>query len=223
MKTIITIVAMLMLSGCGGMYYPKQVNHLPDTLQIGQNLLSRDTVEQEDYPVLDEEQLIGLTRKMTLDVPDGTQLIGVRPVKNGITLDAYKVPTGENPSQFKVYLVTRSDKAVVIDWIDLRDFHTSEHQGPMRLGGNRFYTTDATVTFDDATHFTLHRMMTLTSIFLKDHSLTEAWRVEWDNHFEIDSNGRFLFKDQQEITRIPSDVDNPIIEEYKSRDRQLSK
>ena len=218
MKMMIALVACILMTGCGGtLYSPQHINSLPDTLQIGQSVLSRDTVEQMEYPVLDEEQRIGLDRQMTLNVPDGTQLIGVRPVKNGITLDAYKVPTGEDPNQFKVYFVTRSGKGVVIDCIDLRDFHTSEHQGPMRFGGNRFYTTDATVTFVDASHFTLHRVMTLTSIYLKDHRLTEMWRVEWDDNYEITADGHINFTGQQETYRTEG-LDDPIIEEFKSRD-----
>lgn len=217
MRTMITLAAILVIAGCNGINSNQQMNTLPDTLQIGQCVLNRDTAEQVEYPALDEEQRIGLARQMSLDVPEGTQLIGMRSVKNGITLDAYKVPTGEGPNQFKVYFVTRSDKDVVIDWIDLRDFHTSEHQGPMRLGGNRFYTTDATVTFDDASHFTLHRVMTLTSIYLKDHRLTELWRVEWDNHYEITADGHFTFTGQQETYRTEG-LDDPTIEEFKSRD-----
>ena len=218
MKTMIVLAVSIMITSCGGTYYnPQHNNSLPDTLQIGQNILIRDTVETTEYPALDEEQRLGLDRQMTLDVPDSTQLIGTRPVNNGITLEAYIVPTGENPNLFKVYFVTRSDKGAVIDWIDLRDFHTSEHQGPMRLGGNRFYTTDATVTFDDASHFTVHRVMTLTSLYLKNHTLTELWRVEWDNRYEITDDGKFLFKGQEETHRTDG-VDDPVIEEYKSRD-----
>lgn len=215
---MIAFVACILMTGCGGTFYsPQPIISLPDTLQIGQSVLSRDTVEQMEYPVLDEEQRIGLDRQMTLDVPDGTQLIGVRPVKNGITLDAFKVPTGEDPNQFKVYFVTRSGKGAVIDCIDLRDFHTSEHQGPMRFGGNRFYTTDATVTFIDASHFTLHRVMTLTSLYLKDRRLTEMWRVEWDDNYEITADGHINFNGQQETYRTEG-LDDPIIEEFKSRD-----
>ena len=215
---MIVLAVSIMITSCGGTYYnPQPNNSLPDTLQIGQNILIRNTVEKTEYPVLNEEQRHRLDRQMTLDVPDSTQLIGTRPVNNGITLEAYKVPTGENPNLFKVYFVTRSDKGAVIDWIDLRDFHTSEHQGPMRLGGNRFYTTDATVTFDDASHFTVHRRMTLTSLYLKNHTLTELWRVEWDNRYEITDDGKFLFKGQEETHRTDG-VDDPVIEEYKSRD-----
>ena len=58
--------------------------------------------------------------------------------------------------------------------------------------------------------------MTLTSLYLKNHTLTEAWRVEWDNHYEITEDGHFNFKGQQETYRTDG-VDDPVIEQYKSR------
>lgn len=219
MKQIIALATVLLFTGCNGFSTAKQMNKentLPDILQVGQNILIRDTVEQTEYPTLTDEQRDGLARQLTLDVPDGIQLIGERTVEKGIALEAYKAPTGEDPNLFKVYLVTRSDKGAVIDWVDLREFHTSEHQGPMRIGGNRFYTTDATLHFDSATHFTLHRVMTLTSLYLKDHTLTEMWRVEWDNHYEI-NKGRFIFKGQEE-TYSSKHSDDPNIDEFKARD-----
>ena len=106
---------------------------------------------------------------------------------------------------------------MVVDAIDLGEFHTSEHQKPMTFGGNRFYTTDAELRFDGDRHIILHRVMTLTSIYLKDHRLTELWRVEWDNHYEITADGHFTFKGQQETNRSPSDINDPTIEEFKSR------
>ena len=87
---------------------------------------------------------------------------------------------------------------------------------PLRFGGNRFYTTDAELRFDGKDRFTVHRVMTLTSLFLKDHTLTEMWRVEWDNRYEINSNGKFIFKGQQETMRTEG-VDDPVIEQFKSR------
>ncbi len=219
MKMVITIAASLMITACGGTYLPNGVGMLPDTLQVGKSILSRDTIEPTAYPLLNHDQRTGLAGQLSLEVPDSTQIIGARPVNNGITLNAYKVPTDEDPRQFKVYFVTCSSKGDVIDWIDLGEFHTSEHDGPMRFGGNRFHTTDASVTFDDATHFTLHRVMTLTSLFLKDHTLTEQWRAEWDNRFEIDASGRFLFTGQQ-LTTHTDPYNDDIVTEYMSRDRK---
>lgn len=222
MKTMITLIASLMITGCANHNsYPKTVNEIPDVLQIGQSLLSRDTIEETDFPILTQEQCDVLHRLTTFEVPDSTRLIGIRPIDKTFTLEAYKVPTGEDTNHFKVYLVTRDHKGAVVDALDLREFHTSEHQKPMRLGGNRFYTTDASISFNDDGSFTLHRVMTLTSLYLKDHSLTEAWRVEWDNHYTITNTGRFIFKGQQETLRSPV-IDDPVIDEYKSRDLQIN-
>lgn len=221
MKTMIALIASLMITGCANhKSYLKTVNQIPDVLQIGQSLLSRDTIEEVDYPILTREQCESLHRLTTFEVPDSTRFIGIRPISKTLTLEAYKVPAGEDTNHFKVYFVTRDNKGGVIDALDLREFHTSEHQQPMRLGGNRFYTTDASITFDGEVGFTLHRVMTLTSLYLKDHSLTEAWRVEWDNHYEITNTGRILFKGQQETLRSPV-IDDPVIDEYKSRDLQI--
>ena len=221
MKTMIALIASLMITGCANHNsYPKTVNEIPDVLQIGQSLLSRDTIEETDFPILTQEQCDVLHRLTTFEVPDSTRLIGIRPIGKTFTLEAYKVPTGEDTNHFKVYLVTRDHKGAVVDALDLREFHTSEHQKPMRLGGNRFYTTDASISFNDDGSFTLHRVMTLTSLYLKDHSLTEAWRVEWDNHYTITNTGRILFTGQQETLRSPV-IDDPVIDEYKSRDLQI--
>lgn len=217
MKTIITLAAFLMITSCGGITNNRAMNTLPDIVQMGQNLLSRDTIQQNEYPVINDKQHSDLARVTKVDVPDNTMFIGVRSAGNGFTVEAYNVPTGEDPNQFKVYLLTRDKSGVIVDNLDLHEFHTSEHQGPMRLGGNRFYTTDAELRFDDANHFTLHRVMTLTSIYLKNHQLTEAWRVEWDNRYEINGKGHFQFVGQQETFRTEG-LDNPIIEEFKSRD-----
>lgn len=221
MKMMITLVASLMITACGGTFVPNGVSALPDTLQVGQSILSRDTVESTAYPVLNHDQCTGLARQVSLEVPDSTQIIGARTVNNGITLNAYKIPAGEDPKQFKVYFVTCSRNGDVIDWIDLGEFHTSEHDGPMRFGGNRFHTTDASVTFGDATHFTLHRVMTLTSLLLKDHTLTEQWRAEWDNRYEIDASGHFLFTGQQ-LTTHTDPYNDAIVTEYMSRDLKVS-
>lgn len=217
MKTIISLLATLLITSCGGITdNNKKMNTLPDVLQVGQSILSRDSIEQVDYPTLTAEQCSDLARQTSLDVPDDIQLIGTRAVDKGITLAAYKIPIGENPNLFKVYLVTHDNKGAVIDALDLREFHTSANKGPLRFGGNRFYTTDSELTFDGNRRIVLHRKMTLTSLYLKDHTLTELWRVEWDNRYEI-SDGHFVFKGQQETFRT-ADVDDPVIEEYKSRD-----
>lgn len=219
MKTMIVLIASLMITGCANHNsYPKTVNEIPDVLQIGQSLLSRDTIEETDFPILTQEQCDALHRLTTFEVPDSTRLIGIRPIGKTFTLEAYKVPTGEDTNHFKVYLVTRDHKGAVVDALDLREFHTSEHQKPMRLGGNRFYTTDASISFNDDSSFTLHRVMTLTSLYLKDHRLTEAWRVEWDNRYEIASDGHILFKGQHETLRTPADLDDPVINDYQARD-----
>ena len=215
MKTIIAIV-LLLLVGCNSTKTTRQTSTLPDNLQVGQNILARDTITAVDYTTLSAEQCAVLAQHTGLEVPDSTQLIGNRQVDNGLTLDAYKIPTGEDYNQFKIYLVTRDSKGASIDALDLGEFHTSEHYGPMRFGGNRFYTTDASVAFDGKERFTVHRIMTLTSLYLKDHALTEMWRVEWDDDYEITPNGRFHFIAQQETHRTDS-IDDPIIEDYKSR------
>ena len=185
MKTIITLAAILMITGCNGISNNKETNTLPDSLQV---------------------------------MLEDAQLINTRSAGKGITLEAYRIPTGEDSVQFKVYLVTHKGKGQFVDALDLHEFHTREHKGPMTFGGNRFYTTDAELRFNGDRHIILHRVMTLTSIYLKDHSLTEAWRVEWDNHYEIDDSGHFVFKGQQETLRNPSDLNDPIIDTYKSRD-----
>lgn len=218
MKTIITLAAILMISSCSGIADTRQMSTLPDIVQVGHSILSRDTTDSAAFPTLTVEQCLTLNEQTHRDVPAGTQLIGTRTAGQGIILQAYKIPTGEDPNQFKVYLVTLNSKDMVIDHIDLGEFHTSEHQGPMRFGGNRFYTTDAELRFDEQTHIILHRMLTLTSLYLKDHSLNEIWRVEWDNHYDIDANGHFTFDRQQETHRSPDDLDAPIIDQYKSRD-----
>lgn len=223
MRAIITLAATLMMTACSGVNDSRLLNSLPDTLQVGQSILSRDTVEQVAYPTLTQEQLDVITRQMSLDMPQGTQLIGVRPAGNGFTLEAYKIPTGEHPNLFKVYLATRNSKDAIVDAIDLGEFHTSEHQKPLRFGGNRYYNTDAELRFDGDRHIVLHRVLTFTSLFLKDHTLTELWRVEWDNNYEIDAHGQIIFQTQQETYRHPADIDDPTIDQYKSRDLPGSK
>ena len=224
MKTIIILAAALSLTGCNGIGTAKQMNAasinsptIPEVLQVGKNILSRDSIPPVEYPTLTSEQLDELARLTGIDLPDTTQYIGSRMMRKRITLEAYKIPLDEEPNHFMVYLVTRSNDGTVIDTLDLKAFHTSEYQGRPRLGGNRFYTTDASITFATEGRFTLHRVMTLTGLYLKDHRLTELWRVEWDNDYEIDESGHFQFGGQRETYRSAT-IDDSIIEQYKSRD-----
>ena len=215
MKTIITLVASILLTACGGINTANQINNLPvlpDEVQLGHNILSRDSIPAFGFPVITEEQCKELGDAVTKN----TQVIGVREIDGKLTLEAYLVPLSEDPNDFKVYMTTRGKDGHRIHSIDLGRFHTSEHQGPMRFGGNRFYTTDAEITFDGARHFTVHRVMTLTSLFLKDHTLTEMWRVEWDDNYEITADGHFSFMGQKETHRTEG-LEDPAIEEFKSR------
>ena len=217
MKTIIVLFVSILMTGCGGINTAKQINNLPalpDVLQLGHSILSRDSVPADSFPTITEEQ----RKELGEVVPDDTQVIGMREIEGKCTLEAYMVPLSEEPNDFKVYLLTRDKDGHLIHSIDLGQFHTSEHQGPMRFGGNRFYTTEAELTFDGARRFTVHRVMTLTSLYLKDHTLTEMWRVEWDNNYQITDDGHFKFTGQQETYRTES-VDDPVIEEFKSRNR----
>lgn len=221
-KTIIAAVVGLLMIGCGGSHTGKMqklLNTLPDVLEVGHNLLERDSFEQDTFPYLGHEQCVALAGQIALDVPDSTQLIGARPAGEGIFLEAYKVPVGKGPNLFKVYLVTRTrdNKGVHVDALDLREFHTCEYQGQPRFGGNRYYTLDTRISFDGKTGFTVHRLMTLTSLFLKDHRLTEMWRVEWDNNYTIGDDGSIRFEEQCENYRTAG-VDDPMIEEYQTRD-----
>ena len=59
--------------------------------------------------------------------------------------------------------------------------------------------------------------MTLTSLFLKNHTLTEMWRVEWIDNYDIDNTGHFVFKGQQETLRTPNDLNDPTIDDFKAR------
>ena len=214
MKTIITIAALLLI-GCNNT--SKLMNDmpaLPDKLELGHNVLSRDTVPAYNLPTITEDQRRELQQK-SFEAPDSTKVIGVREIDGNRTLEAYLVPTGEDHNQFKVILMTRSEKGLPIDAIDLGEFHTSEHQGPMRFGGNRFYTHDSSISFDGTAHIVRHHILTLTSIYLKDHSLTEMWRVEWDDHYKIDDSGFITFSNQQETFRTDS-VDDPVINKYQS-------
>ena len=231
MRSIITLAATLLIAGCNSIHSNSQISTLPDTLQVGHSILSRDTAQAASYPVLTAAQCRELADQTGYTVPDSSRLIGMRPFNDEITIAAYQIPTGENPNQFKVYLVAHVGTVAEVSkghlsrdihvwWYhDLGYFHTSEYQGRPRLGGNRFYTTDAELRFDDADHFTLHRVMTLTSLFLKDHSTHEMWRVEWDNRYGINEEGVFYFIDQQETYRSAPDLDDPMIDVYKSRDR----
>lgn len=203
------------MTGCGGINTTKQINNLPalpDEVQLGHNILSRDSIPAFNFPVITKEQ----HEELGDDVPKNTQVIGMREIDGKLTLEAYLVPLSEEPNDFKVYMITRSKDGHRIHSIDLGQFHTSEHQGPLRFGGNRFYTTDAELTFDGVRHFTVHRVMTLTSLFLKDHTLTEMWRVEWDDNYEITADGHFSFMGQKETYRTEG-VEDPAIEDFKSR------
>ena len=230
MKTILTLTATLLIMACSNIHTNSQISTLPDTLQVGHSILSRDTAQAASFPVLTAAQCRELAAQTGLVVPDSSRLIGMRPFNDEITIAAYQIPTGENPNQFKVYLVAHvgsmaqvgkghlSRDIHVWDHLDLGVFHTSEHQKPLRFGGNRFYTTDAELRFDGNDRFTLHRVMTLTSLYLKDHRLTELWRVEWDNHYGISEEGRFYYEGQQETLRTPADLDDPMITDYQARD-----
>lgn len=231
MKTMIALAATLLIMGCNSINTNGQMKYtLPDTLQVGHSLLSRDTIQIDTFPTLTVEQCRELADQTGFSVPDSARLIGMRPYNDEITIAAYQIPTGEDPNQFKVYLVAHVGNFAQVSkghlsrdihvwaYLDLGEFHTCEYQGRPRLGGNRYYTTDATLHFDNDSHFTLHHVMTLTSLYLKDHTLTELWRVEWDNQYEIDSNGYFIFKSQQETLRTPADLDDPVINDYQARD-----
>ena len=217
---MIALIASVLITGCGGI--SKTANQmdnlpaLPDVVQLGHNLLSQDTVPEFAFPTITEDQRMMVRLKSFTDLPDSTRVIGIREIEDKRTLEAYMVPLSENPNDFKVCLMTRGSDGYGIHCIDLGRFHTSEHLKPMTFGGNRFYTTDAELRFDGTRHIILHRVMTLTSLYLKDHRLTEMWRVEWDDHYEIDDTGFIGFTDQQETYRTDG-VDDPIIEEFKTR------
>lgn len=216
---MIALVASLLITGCGGINNTKQMDNLPalpDKLQVGHSVLSQDTVPEFSFPTITEDQRMKLHLKSGMVVPDSTRVIGVREIEGKRTLEAYLVPLSEDPNDFEVYLMTRGSDGWGIHCIDLGRFHTSEHQGPMRFGGNRFYTHDSSLTFDGTTHIIIHHTMTLTSIYLKDHRLTELWRVEWDDHLEIDDTGFITCTSQQETYRTEG-VNDPVIEEFKSR------
>ena len=223
MKTIIFFAASILLLGCNGITTAKQMSStiieqttLPDHLTVGKNLLIRDTIKQVEYPVLTDEERAALVQQTTLEVPEDVEFIGMRELDKKHTLAAYRIPIANDSLLFKVYLVSRGIEGTVIDAIDLHEFHTCEHLKPLTFGGNRFYTTDAELLFDGTRHFTVHRLMTLTGLYLKNHTLTEMWRVEWDDNYDISLDGHFNFMDQQETYRTDG-VDDPIIEEYKSR------
>ncbi len=221
MKTILLLLTMLMAS-CNSIGPTRQADPLPtlpDVLRLGHNKLSHDSVPAMNYPVITEEQRIKLKLNSSLVLPDSARVIGVREIAGHRTLEAYLEPLSEDENDFKVYLTTRGSDGYGIHTIDLGPFHTSEHQGPMRLGGNRFYTTDAELHFEGKNHIVLHRVMTLTSIYLKNHQLTELWRVEWDNRYEIDEHGHIVFAGQEETSRMPAELDDPIIADYQARDR----
>ena len=215
MKTIITIAALLLIGCNNTSNLMNDMPALPDKLELGHNVLSRDTVPAYNFPTITEDQRMMVRLKSFTDLPDSTRVIGVREIEGKRTLEAYLVPLSEDPNDFKVYLMTRGSDGYGIHCIDLGEFHTSEHQGPMRFGGNRFYTHDSSISFDGTAHIVRHHILTLTSIYLKDHSLTEMWRVEWDDHYKIDDSGFITFSNQQETFRTDS-VDDPVINKYQS-------
>ena len=219
MRILIEILVMGLLMGCSGTIKQGEDDGLalPDSIDVGQSTLSRDSIAPFPYPVLTAEQRDELMRQSGLEVPDSIRLLGTRQIEGKFSLAAYLIPLGENPSLFKVYLITRDNDGAVIDALDLREFHASEYQGRPRFGGNRFYTRDATLTFDGQRRFTQHVVMTLTSLYLKDHRLTEMWRIEWDNNYEITADGHFRFLDQHETYR-SDDIDDPTIPQYQSHD-----
>lgn len=226
MNPIITIAAALLLTGCNSVHTARQLSNdtlptLPVKLEVGRYSLDPDTATAAPLAELTADQRLDLARQTRLEVPDSAWLIGARAVDGKRLLTAYKVSTSEDVNDFTVYFVTSASDGSVIDAIDLGRFHSSEPQLPLRFGGNRFYTRDASVTFDGDRRFTQHVTMTLTSIYLKDRTLTQAWRVDWDNHYEIDNQGRFIFLGQQETLREKA-PDDPKIEEFKSRDRNLA-
>ena len=217
---VLSIINAILLMGCNHINTTKQMSNLPalpDELQVGHSVLSQDSITAINFPIITEDQRMKLRLKSFAEVPDSTRVIGVREIEGKCTLEAYLVPLSEDPNDFEVYLMTRGSDGWGIETMIMGSFHTSEHQGPMRFGGNRFYTLDTSITFDSNNRFTVHHVMTLTSLYLKDHSLTEAWRVEWDNLYEIAADGHFQYIGQQETYR-SNNIDDPVIDDFKSRD-----
>ena len=213
MKTLIAIVTLLLM-GCNNINTTKQMSSLPalpNELQLGRNVLSQDSIPELAYPVITDDQRMTLQLKSGLTVPDSTLVIGMREIAGKRTLEAYLVPLSEDPNDFKVYLTTRGSDGYGIHTLDLGRFHTQEHKGPMRLGGNRFYTHDISATFDSTVRVVVHHALTLT---------TEGWRVEWDDEYVIDDKGFFTLKSQHETLRngIPEEE---IVEQYKAQDRPI--
>lgn len=202
---------------------PDSALRLDTLMQVGDKALTRpDSMRQVNYPALDEARCAMLARQSGLDVSHGIQLVGIRDIGGKMTLAAYRVPVGGNGEEFKVCLMTHANDGAVIDAIGLGAFHTCESKQPRTFGGNRFYTLDSEVAFDGERHFTLRRTATFSGLYIKDHSTHEMWRVEWDNHYGINEEGRFYFIDQQETLRTPADLIDPVIEQYQSRDRQTN-
>ena len=89
MKMIIALAASIFITGCGGVTNTKQMDTLPDVIQVGQSILNRDSIPATDYPTLDDSARQELSLLTGFDVPAGTQLIGEREAINGIKLKAY--------------------------------------------------------------------------------------------------------------------------------------
>ena len=221
MKMIIALATSILLAGCGGINQTGQTNDLPalpNEFQVGQNALEMDTLQEYDFPVITEEQRMTLHQKSGVVVPDSTLFIGVREIEKKRTLEAYLVPSREVPNDFEVYLVTRGSDGWGIHCMIMGHFHTIEHQGPIRIGVNRFYTHDSSITFDGTAHIVRHHTLTLTSLILKGHRLNQLWRVEWDDDYKIDDKGYITFTGERETFRTDS-IDDPVIEEYMSGTR----
>ena len=187
---------------------------LPNELHLGHNVLTQDSIPSFNYPTITEEERLNLHLKSGVEVPENTKVIGVREIEGKRTLEAYLVPLGEDPNDFKVYLMTRGSDGNCIESMDLGRLHKSEHQGPMRFGGNRFYTLDTSISFNGKTGFTVHYTLTLTSIYLKNHQLTQMWRVDWDDEYEIDNDGRPIIKNRKETLREGTPAEE-VVEQYK--------
>lgn len=92
MKTILTLTATLVIMACSNIHTNSQISTLPDTLQVGHSILSRDTAQAASFPVLTAAQCRELAAQTGLVVPDSSRLIGMRPFNDEITIAAYLIP-----------------------------------------------------------------------------------------------------------------------------------